>query len=244
MRDIRVSLILPCYNEESILENTLKIVSEFSKQNKDYEFIFVNDGSTDNTINILNEFSRLNSNQNIRIVSYYPNKGKGYAIRKGVEIAVGDNICFTDSDLAYSLDHVIALVDKLKDYEIVIGCRNLSNENEEKTSILRFIVSRGYNILSRVIFGFSKFDTQAGIKGFRNRVAKHLFSKQKLDNYSFDVEILYLSKKKGYILGMIPANLSKSHKEKKSKVNVIRDSINMFLDLIRIKSNNFFGKYG
>lgn len=239
MNEIKVSIILPFYNESKIVEEIFKEVFLFSEENKDYEFIFVNDGSTDNTLELLGKILSNSKTKRIKIVSYKNNLGKGYAIRKGVEYAFGEFICFTDSDLAYSLDHLKLLVEKLKYYDLAIGCRNLSPLNEEKISMMRFIVGRGYNILTRIFFGFGNFDTQAGIKGFKKEVAKELFSKQKMNNYSFDVEIIYLAKKKGYSIGMIPATLSKNHKNRISKVSVVRDSLSMFFDLIKIKLNDF-----
>lgn len=239
----KLSVILPCYNEESIIEKIIKELLDFSKNNKDYEFIFVDDGSKDNTLDIIEKTLQKSKNKFTKVSSYTPNKGKGYAIKEGVRNSQGDLICFIDSDLAYSLDHLERLRSELQKYDVVIGSRGLSKGNERNIKFSRILAGRVYNIFSRIILGLPYTDMQAGIKGYRKDVAKDLFSKQKLNDFAFDVEVIYLAKKKGYKIGEIPARVSEEHKNQISQVNLIRDSLKMFLDLIKIKLNDLTGKY-
>ncbi len=232
---VMVSVILPVYNESECINKTFDSVLEYSQKKESYHFIFVNDGSTDNTAEILaKRVSSTNLNK-FTLVSYAANKGKGYAVKKGVEQAKGDYICFIDSDLAYSLDHLELLVDKLQEFDVVIGCRNLVPENLTQPKLSRRLSGMVFNLISRKIFNLHYRDMQAGLKGFRNAVAKELFKNQKSSGFSFDVELLCLAKKQGYFIGEIPARISEKHRYKISKVNLIKDSIRMFIELLAIK---------
>lgn len=241
--DKEISVILPCYNEESIIKNIIKEISNFSLNNLEYEFIFVDDGSKDNTLEILKNVLNKSKNKSITLLSYKPNKGKGYAIRTGVQKATGKFICFIDSDLAYSLNHLNILKKKLETCDVAIGCRGLSKENAQTTKIIRVLAGKCYNLFSRIILNLPYEDMQAGVKGYRNKIAKEIFSKQLINDFAFDVEVLYLTKKKGYKIKEIPATISKNHKNQVSQVNLIRDSLKMFSSLIKIKLNDLRGKY-
>jgi len=237
---MRISLIISAYNEEKILPYTLiKLHSFIKNQNDKWEVIFVDDGSLDNTLKILKEFKP----RFFKIISYKPNRGKGYAIRKGVEKATGDYVGFTDSDLPYPLEDLKKAFLYLKDFDIVIGSRNLVKINKVKTSLIRKIYGRAFNLLSKIILSHNISDTQCGMKVFRTEVAKDLFSRQLLNRFAFDIEVLYIAKKQNYRIKELPAVLLRTHSYRKSKVSLIKDPIRMFLDLIRIKINHLSGKY-
>lgn len=237
---MKISLIIPVYNEECLIENTVKKLKEFSDSDENlWEVIIVNDGSSDNTMNILNQ----KIPDSFKVISYHPNRGKGYAIKKGVEQAQGDYICFTDSDLAYSFDHLIKLAEKLKSHPVVIGSRDLSTKNDKKVTFLRRILGKGFNKCLVYILGYDIGDTQCGVKGFRVDVAKDLFSKQTLYGFSFDAEILFIANKRKHPIGKISATVSDHHKKKKTKINFLKDPIKMFLDLLKIRINDKRGIY-
>ena len=237
---MKISLIIPIYNEEDMIQKTINELKSFVKNEKDnWEILLINDGSTDKTLDILIK----NKIKNFKIISYPLNKGKGFAIKKGVSEATGDYICFIDSDLAYSFDNLKNLLTKLNFFEIVIGSRDLEIDNHENISIFRRILGRGFGILSNFILGYHIKDTQCGLKVFRGEVAKKLFSKQTINGFSFDTEILYLACKKNYRLTSEKAIVSKKHLAKNSKVNLLLDPFKMFRDLIKIRLNDLFGKY-
>ena len=238
----KVSVILPIYNEEKKIRETFNEVSKFSEKNEDYTFIFVDDGSKDNTNKILRELMN-QSNKNIKLVSYINNSGKGYAIKTGIKYANGDYICFTDGDLAYSLDHLKLMNEKLKYFDMVLGKRGLVSDNIHNIKKIRKIFGKTFNTFSKFILGIGFDDTQAGLKGFKGDIAKKLFSKQKIKGFSFDAEIIYLAKKYNYKILEIPARVSNGHSYKISKVNLFKDSIKMFFSLLEIRLNNLLGKY-
>jgi glycosyltransferase involved in cell wall biosynthesis len=240
----KVTVILPVYNEAKYIARTCDTVLNFSLNNPDYHFILVNDGSTDKTRQVIEAKLAATCNNNIELVSYPINRGKGYAVKTGVEYAQGEYVCFLDSDLAYSLEHLQLLVEKLQYFDMVIGCRNLvAAKNLKGLSFSRKLAGKIFNILSRIILDLPFTDMQAGIKGFNKNVAKELFLYQGLSRFSFDVELIYIAKKKGYKIGEIPAIVSPLHRQKISQVNLLKDSLQMFVNLWQIRYYDRVGRY-
>lgn len=239
----QVSVIFPVYNESKCIESTFEAVLEYLQNHPDYQFIFVNDGSTDHTRIILEKKIAETRINQIILISYEQNQGKGYAIKKGVESSTGNYICFLDSDLAYSLIHLEFLIDKLGVFDVVIGCRNLIFDNFKRVKFIRLLTGKIFNFMSRGILSLSFSDMQAGIKGFRKDVAINLFEKQSIKRFCFDVELIYLAQKKGYTIGEIPVIVSPTHLGKNSKVNLVIDSLRMLQSLIQIKVNDYLGLY-
>jgi|SRR6478672_8407067 len=239
----KVSVVLPVYNESECIEKTLYSIYEYLKNSSNYHFIFVNDGSTDDTKNIIeNKLNKLNTNY-LSLISYPERKGKGFAVGYGVQYADGDYICFIDSDLAYSLEHLEELVEKLKVFDVVIGCRNLHPDSIRNVKFSRMIAGKVFNVLSNKILDLEYQDMQAGLKGFKSQVAKEIFKKQELTGFSFDAELLYLAKKLGYTIGEISAKVSEKHQYKISKVKLLKDSLQMFIDLLMIRFYDWTGRY-
>jgi dolichyl-phosphate beta-glucosyltransferase len=241
---VNISVILPVYNEEKCINETFELILEYSQNHPLYEFIFVNDGSTDETQNILEDkIAKTAKISQIALIYYEQNQGKGFAIKKGVESSVGDYICFIDSDLAYSLSHLDFLVNQLDSFDVVIGCRNLIAENFKRVKTRRILASKLFNLITQGILSLNFSDIQAGLKGFRRNVAHTLFEKQTIKRFCFDVELIYLAQKMGYTIGEIPVLVSSAHFSKISKVNLFKDSLRMLQSLIKIKINDILGLY-
>ncbi len=242
--DPKVSVILPIYNEDKSAGYVFDSVLNFSRKNPNYDFIFVNDGSTDFTKKILQDRLIESKPRKIKLISVSPNMGKGHAVRKGVEKAEGDHICFTDGDLAYPLSYLKEFSKRLEKDDVVIGWRAPFAENLRNMRAIRKIAGKTFNFLSRKLLGLNYPDMQAGIKGFRKKAAKHLFSINKVNGWSFDTEIIYLAKKKGYRISELPVKVSESNLEVKSQVKLMRDSLRMFFSLLKIRINDLSGEYG
>ena len=238
-----ISVILPVYNEEKCIASTLESVVKFARNHPYYQFVFVDDGSSDKTKEILESKINLLHNINVSLISYKNHHGKGYAVKTGVLYAKSDYICFLDGDLAYSLDHLELVIDRLAEFDIVIGCRTLTTESGNGFSFTRKLAGKIFNIISRRILNLKFSDMQAGIKGFKNYAAKDLFKAQKMPGFAFDVELIYLAKKKGYDIAEIPAVVSQKHLYKDSKVKLFKHSIEMLLNLLQIRYNDTVGKY-
>ncbi|MGL5059316.1 MAG: glycosyltransferase, partial [Microcoleus sp.] len=240
---IKIAVILPVYNEANCIKQTLVRILEFSQKNPDYNFIIVNDGSTDNTLEIIEDRLTALAIPQIKLISYNKRQGKGYAVRKGGESADADCICFMDGDLAYSLEHLKPLVEQLEKFDVVIGCRNLDRANFRNLTLLRKIAGKIFNLISRSILNLKYRDMQAGLKGFKKHAAREIFKRQTLTGFSFDAELLFLAKKKGYKIGEIPAKISQQHLYKSSRVNIFKDSLKMLACLLKIIYNDRTGLY-
>ena len=232
---MKVSLCIPMYNEESIIDATLGTVSAFMNANfEDWEVIFSDDGSTDGCLAAVEAFP----DEHIRAVTYEKNQGKGAAIRHGVLSAVGDIVIFTDCDLAYGLDVVkqaAKLFEENPDADIVIGSRNLSKDGYEGYTLLRKLASKAYIRCLAIAAGFKLSDSQCGFKGFRRETAQAIFSECEVNGFAFDFEVLIKAKNLGKKILEMPVKVI-NHRE--SKVSVLRDSVKMLRDVRAIKKRN------
>ncbi|NMH87338.1 glycosyltransferase [Flavivirga algicola] len=230
---VKLSLIIPIYNAESFIYNTLIQLKEW-KQNFEYgvEIICVNDGSTDGTGLILENF--VNKNNDLKLVSYSINKGKGYAVKKGMIEAQGEFRIFTDADIPYGLaelDRIIYYLD-FKEFDVCIGNRkSVDSEYIMKMSFLRKLSSKLFTMLiSRyVVTGVN--DTQCGLKGFRADIADKIFSKLQVKGFAFDVEVLYLCYKYEFDIKRIPVKFQGNNI---STINLLSTSLSMFWDVLSL----------
>jgi len=232
---MKISVILPSYNEEEIvLENASRVDDFLSNNYNDYELIIVDDGSIDRTLDISEELAK--KRKNIRVITYPFNRGKGAAVKAGVLEAEGDCVLFTDCDLAYDPKYLKELVDKLKDSDIVIGSRYMldgKKVNRTKYKRKRGIVSKCFIVYTNFMLKTNQSDIQAGIKGFRREIAKDIFNKLTIFGFGFDVEVLALAKIQKAKVSEIPVEVSETRKS--SKVRVFRDSVKMFFNVIGVR---------
>ena len=230
MQNAKISLIIPAYNEASIIKNTIETALDFLKRSfSDYELIISDDGSTDETEMIAKSVIA----PRLRFIGHKPNKGKGCAVREGILAANGDIVVYTDADLAYGIEAVGELINKLQseDAEIAIGSRKLHPEGFKDYPIIRLLASRLFSFLTGLLAGFH-YDTQCGLKAFSAEAAKQIFSRCKSDGFAFDFEVMMLAKGLSFSVTQLPVKII-NHRN--SKVQVLRDSIKMFGDIIRIR---------
>ena len=240
----RVSVILPIYNESGLISLVFNKVRDFAKTQDQFDFLFVDDGSTDATVEILRGcIKRDGVGDRIRLHCLKMNAGKGCAVREGVLCCDSEYVCFTDGDLAYSLDHLLRLRDALECCDMVIGSRNLLPTCRRNISLHRKIMGKGFNFVVRLVLGLSCQDTQAGLKGFRLDVAKKIFAHQRVDGFAFDAELIFLAKRFGFKVGEVAASVSKGHSYKVTKMNLLRDPFRMFGSLLDVRLNSILGKY-
>lgn len=231
---MKISLIIPMYNESKIIADTAKTVSEYMKATfEDYEVIFVDDGSKDNSAQIVESLGY----PNMKVSGYGGNKGKGAAVRHGMLEAEGDVIMFTDADLAYGTDVIKRVYDIFasdSETKIVTGSRNLAADGYEGYTALRKLMSKVYIKVLCIVGGFKLSDSQCGCKAFCNAAAKDIFSKCEVNGFAFDFEAILWAGKLGYGITEMPVKII-NHRE--SKVNVIKDTLRMLRDLRRIKKS-------
>ena len=226
-----LSIIIPSYNDKLRLINSLKIIIKYLDLKKfKYELIIVDDGSTDNTIENIPPLIK----QKTRILINDKNYGKGASIKKGVLAASGDFIFFSDADLSTPIEEMDNFLTTLnKGYDIAIASRAISGANILiHQSSFREISGKIFNFLVRLLLIPNIYDTQCGFKGFTKEAAKKIFLQQKIQRFGFDVEILYIAQKIGYKIKELPVSWTNAPN---SKVNIFTDSLNMLIDLFKIK---------
>ena len=242
----RVQVVLPFYNEASLIRTTFTEVEKFGLEHPEFAFLFVDDGSSDDTSPTLRTLISESDipESRLGLISYSPNRGKGRAVKAGIEGATADLVLFTDGDLAYSMDHLPKLAAALESADVVIGSRSLVHRSERNTTPMRKLMGWTFNRCARLILGLKHKDTQAGLKGFRIDAARAIFARQRLGGFAFDVELCYLAKRLGYSVVEIPAYVSEEHSYKRSKVNLVKDPIRMFAALVDVRINALLGRYG
>jgi glycosyltransferase involved in cell wall biosynthesis len=249
MKCPELSVVIPSFNEEhNIDRGVLESINVFlSKQKFTYEVLFIDDGSSDRTKDKIKEWIR--GKNEYRLINN-PHQGKALTVVDGMKIASGTYCLFCDFDQATPISEITKLLEYAKrGYDVVIGSR----KNERiGAPTSRKIMAKGFMFLRTIILGVEITDTQCGFKLFSNKAKKDLFNSLKL--YSkhskvqgsrvtagFDVELLYLAKKKGYQIKEIPVLWNYVETR---RVNPIRDSIEGFQDLIKIRLNSLRGFYG
>ena len=230
---MKISLCIPLYNEEKILSDTMNSVSAYMKNRfvEDYEIIYIDDGSADRSLEILNE----KKDENTRIVSYSPNRGKGCAVRTGVLEAKGDIVIFTDCDLAYGCEIVGDFYEHMEnhpDLDALIGSRSKHPEGYEGYTFLRKLLSKGYLKFISIYGGLKLSDSQSGIKAFRRETAHKAFGLATVDRFAFDLEIILLTRRLGKKIGEYPVKII-NHRP--STIHFFRDSMRMVRDVRKIK---------
>ncbi|MCX5662087.1 MAG: glycosyltransferase [Planctomycetota bacterium] len=240
---VRVGVVLPVYNESKLIHQTFDAVLNFAATHPDYHFVFADDGSRDGTADMLRQRIARSGTKQVSLLAFPENRGKGRTVADAIFRSPGEVVCFTDGDLAYSLDHLPLLAESLERHDVAIGSRSLIPGPEKNTKLARRVLGWGFNRLARVIVGLPYRDTQAGLKGFRREAARQIFSRQLLGDFSFDVEAVFLAHKLGYRVGEIPARVSEAHSYKASKVNLLSDPLKMFVNLVRIRMMSLRGLY-
>ena len=229
---MKISVCIPMYNESRVIADTAKRLSDYMAAHfEDYEILFCSDGSTDGCDETVQSL-RL---PNVRVISYSPNRGKGYAVRTAMLAAEGDVRIFTDADLAYGTDVIAPIVKAFEenlDADLVIGSRNLDKSGYEGYTLLRRIASKAYIRMISILGGFRLSDSQCGCKAFTGAAAEELFSRCETSGFAFDLELLLWATKLKYRILEIPVRVI-VHGE--SKVRMVRDTARMIRDMYRIK---------
>jgi len=225
-----LSVIVPAYNEETRLESFLKQLLLYKKSHSYIlEIVLVNDGSTDSTLDLLNKYK-----QQIRIVSYKQNQGKGYAVKQGILAAQGDFICFMDADGATPTSQLADLYKALQNSDFVIG-----NRKTEKAWIVarqplyRRFLSWGFNTSVDLLFSLHVGDVLCGFKGMRKKLAKQIAKEMISTRWIFDVEIIARVKQKNARIAIIPIEWSHVGG---SKMGIGLNNLSMLWQLFKLRS--------
>lgn len=234
-----LSLIIPAYNEQARLPDALNKVGAFLlKQPYSAEVLIVDNNSTDRTAEIIQEFS---SRFDFMRGAFEKAPGKGAAVRCGMKEAQGEFLFMCDSDLSMPVEEVNRfLPPRLEGVQIAIASREAPGSVRYNEPLIRHLGGRLMNWLIQLLILPGLNDTQCGFKCFTREIALDLFGKQTLDGWSFDIELLYLARQRGYRITEVAIPWF-YHQE--SKVHAVRDALQILLDIQTIRENHRKGLY-
>lgn len=247
---MKISLVIPCYNEESNLQKGVldKIGNYVQDDPRFTEVLIVDDGSSDNSKKVIREyylpqFSKFNLLEN-------PHRGKAFAVITGIQKAHGNYVMFSDIDLATPIEEADKLIHELDEgYKIVIGSRSAQRKG---APFLRKVMAVGLITVRGFFIGLNNVqDTQCGFKAFDKKTALEIIDKLQVFNpqrrvkgssvsAGFDLEFLFVAKRMNLTIKEVP--VSWRHVETKN-VNFLKDSLETLRDLIKIRSYDLAGKY-
>jgi len=238
-----ISIVIPAYNEGRRLGASLETVLRYLGRGpfEAREVVVVDDGSTDDTVAVVEGLRA--AHPEVRLLRNPGNRGKGYSVRHGMLEAAGDWVLFSDADLSAPIEELDKLLAAVAGSQaaVAIGSRALDRSLiAVHQSWFRENAGRIFNLLVRLIAGLPFQDTQCGFKLFQRQAAREIFRRQRIERFGFDVEALYIARKLGFNSVEVPVRWSHSEG---TKVRMLRDSLNMFLDLVRIRWNDLRGLY-
>ena len=227
-----ISFVIPVFNEGKRLDNLFEKINFFNRKYKtiNSEFIFVNDGSVDDS-KIKIKKNIIHNKKQFKFITYNKNKGKGFALKKGVSFAKKDWILTIDADLSTDLEQIIKWNNKYKfsSNKAYWGSRALS-ASRVKTKILRKFIGILLFLLLKIFNDFNVKDTQCGFKLYHRSYAKKLFKKLNIYDFSHDIKLLILLSELRINIKELP--IIWKHVEG-SKVNVLKDGIIFFLRILK-----------
>jgi dolichyl-phosphate beta-glucosyltransferase len=237
-----ISIIIPAYNEERRLPRSLELIREYLKKRAwDGEVIVVDDGSTDQTAQIVKEWQQ--QIPTLRLVQNGQNRGKGFSVRHGMQEARARIAIFTDADLSSPIEEADKLLGVMGGgrFDVAIGSRAVDRKLiTVRQPLFREMAGIVFNKMVQLVTGLTFVDTQCGFKAFVVEKMKPVFAQQRIEGFGFDPEILFLAKKHG--LSMVEVPVRWAHDDD-TRVQMLRDSLGMFWDLLKIRWNWMLGRY-
>lgn len=230
-----LSIVIPAFNESTRLPRTLARLREYLQRSPgEWEILVVDDGSADDT-------AAQAPGTGVRLIRNDRNRGKGYSVRRGMRAARGERRLMCDADLSTPIEELPRLAQRLDEgYELAIASRAMAGAKIEiHQSHYRESMGRLFNVCVRAIALPALHDTQCGFKLFSAAAAEDIFSLARLDGFSFDVEALFIARKRGYRIAEVPVVW------RNDSASRVRFGAGMlaFADLIRIRANDAAGRY-
>lgn len=226
-----ISIIIPAYNEEKVIGNTVKsYLNFFNKFKKQFEIVVISNNCKDNTEKIVSELAKKYNKIKHKSFGFI---GKGGAIIEGFKMAKGDLIAYVDADSSTKPEALMSLINNIGNYDCVMGSRWLENAIiTKKQPAMRRFASRGFNFFVRLILNLQFTDTQAGAKVFRGSTLRKILPEIRNHGWAFDVGVLYLLNKNKFRIKEIPITWEDNPD---SRLNVFKAIPKMFLSLVKIR---------
>ncbi|HMA34136.1 MAG TPA: dolichyl-phosphate beta-glucosyltransferase [Chloroflexia bacterium] len=238
----RLSIVIPMYNEAARMRKSLPILLDYlAHQPYPYEVIAVDDGSADGTPALAREL--LAGVPDSRVIETRPNRGKGHALRVGMPASRGAFVLFTDADLSTPPDELDKFWPWLAgEFDVVIGSRKMAGAVlDRRQPWWRERLGKVFTWLSDRLATRDISDVTCGFKVFSRDAAHDLFRRGRINDFSFDAEILFLAQRRGYRIKEVPVHW---HDERGTKVRIVRDAVRALRGLLRIRANAAAGRYG
>jgi dolichyl-phosphate beta-glucosyltransferase len=227
-----VSIVIPAYNEEQrlgrFLADTIRLTDDSDLR---FEIIVVDDGSHDSTVEVANNLAR--GRGNVHVLELAKNRGKGYAVRRGLLAARGEIRCFLDADGATGAKEILRLLPLMEQYDMVFGSRIKQEKGQELVRRwYRHFIGLVFNLVLKSVLRLPFLDTQCGFKMIRANVVDRLVSRLYINGFGFDMELVYLAHRAGFKCHEVP--VSWVH-QGGSKVNLVTDSLRMFCNIFQTR---------
>jgi glycosyltransferase involved in cell wall biosynthesis len=239
LKNIYLSIIIPAYNEATRLPASLEKIHAFlQSQSYSAEIVVVENGSTDNTFELTKAMQTSIDNL---VVVHEDQRGKGWAVRRGMEISRGEYRFFCDADLSMPIEEIPRFFPPLlEDAPVAIASREAPGAVRYDEPEYRHIIGRVFNWIVRLLLLPGLQDTQCGFKCFRADVVEKVFPMVSNNGWTFDAEALFIARRLGYAISEIPIPW---YYNPHSNIRVLRDSFQMGCDLLKIRWNAITGKY-
>jgi len=236
-----LSIVIPAYNEECRLDATLDKIAAFIKHEEwNAEIIVVDDGSTDGTARLVTR--HMQQLPYLRLLQNHINRGKGFSLRRGVEAALGEIILLCDADLSVPIQEARKLLAAIRDgADIAIGSRGAIAGGERVAAPwYRRICSAGFQMVVRSVLGLRFEDTQCGFKALKRRAARLIFSRQRIERWGFDPEVLMLADRFCFVVKEV--GVEAVHDDR-SRLNIMSASFQMLCEVLKVRYHLLFGLY-
>ena len=237
---MKVSVIVPAYNEERAIGKTLEILSRYLLRSfPDSEIVVVSDGSRDQTFTIAKKYQ----SDSIRVFEYQPNRGKGYALKYGFSKTTGDLVVFYDTGVDFPPSQIgkfLQLLEKT-DSDLVIGSKRHPH-SKVNYPLKRKIISFLAQACTHLLFNLNVTDTQVGLKVFRRKVLEEVMPLMLVKRYAFDIELLVLAHRRGFKITEAPVDLTLSFSTAGTLAAVWKTFLDTLGIFYRLKIMGFYDK--
>jgi dolichyl-phosphate beta-glucosyltransferase len=235
-----LSVVIPVYRGENVIESTIDAVERHAvRRGWTIEVVVAVSGHADRSRELAERAAATHGN--VVVLDTTDRFGKGGAVSAGMLVARGDVCCFIDADNGASFDQVDRALPLLDEYDVVIGSRYVVGGDPGRRTFARTLVSRGGNLLMKLLLRLPYEDTRAPLKVFRREAAKDLFGASRLAGFGFDSEVLFIARTRGYRVYELPVAWEPFAE---STVNVRVEVVRSILELVQIRWNALRGRYG